>query len=408
MKSFLEVKNAVLKKIKPSIEEYNITNSIVNEFKSKIESELLDIEFFLGGSFSKDTWLSKSKDIDVFLRFDKKKYFGKDISKIAYNILKKHFDNVVVLHGSRNYFNIVFKNLNFEVIPVFKINSFEEKENIMDVSPLHVLYVNKNLKNKDDVRFLKYFLKQNFLYGAESYIQGFSGYVCELLIIYYDTVENFFENVLEWKDEVFIDIENYYNNILEAKKVLKDKWNCLTIVDPVQKDRNASKGLDKKNFEKFKILVKNFYKNPSLKFFEVKKKVLKKPYFKIFLEGKNNKKDVSASMLKKIVFFILKSAEKEGFLIEDFFYEYDEEKNVMVLNLKTNFEIKKLYKGPNLKFKSAVENFKKKHEGKECFVKNNIIYCFGKKISFENFLLKLSKDKGFLKRAKLKKVQWLE
>ena len=58
--------------------------------------------------------------------------------------------------------------------------------NVTDFSPLHVDWVNKNVKRlRDDIRLAKRFCKVNKLYGAESYIRGFSGYALELLISYY-------------------------------------------------------------------------------------------------------------------------------------------------------------------------------------------------------------------------------
>ncbi len=395
-KEFSKIKKVVLEKIKPKKFEVEKTKKTVEEFKNKLDLDE-DIEFFLGGSYAKNTWLSKSKDIDVFLRFDKKKYFGKDISKIAFNILNKNFD-VKILHGSRDYFNVKFKNLNFEIIPVFKIENFEDKENIMDLSPLHVLYVNNNLNNNDDVRILKYFLKQNNLYGAESYIEGFSGYVCELLIIYYNSIEELFYNVLEWGEEVFIDIEGYYKSVFEAKSFLKEKWNVLTIVDPVQKDRNASKSLSKKNFEAFKILVKDFYNNVSLKFFNKKKVFFKKPYFEVKLYGLNDKKDVSASMLKKVVEFLIKNLKVFDFKS---LYFYDEKNNVLVLKFKVkNVVVDNIVEGPKIVFEKAVLEFYKKHNKKNCFVRNGRVYCVEGKLYFEKVLKKLLKDNIVKKRVK--------
>ncbi len=398
---FESIKKVVLKKIKPTLLEEKKTEKVVLEFESKIKKVLEEkkIKFFLGGSYAKNTWLSKSKDIDVFLKFDKKKYYEKDISKIAYEILKEHF-KIEVLHGSRSYFNIKFKSLNFEIIPVYDIKSVKEKKNIMDLSPLHVEYVNSRLKNNDDVRILKYFLKQNNLYGAESYIEGFSGYVCELLIIYYNNIEELFYNVLEWKEETYIDIEGYYNNILEAKKVLKEKWNVLTIIDPVQEDRNASKSLNKKNYEEFKKIIKEFYKNTSLKFFKKKKKYFKKPYYIIKLYGIKEKKDVSASMLKKTAEYIIRSLKNKNFSIKSLYY-YEEKNNVLILKIKVKKTIiDNVIEGPIIKYKKALEEFYKKHDKKNCFIKKDKVYCKEGKKSFEKEIKKIILEENIKKRTK--------
>ncbi len=399
-KEFLKIKKKVLEKIKPKKKEEEKTKKTVEKFKKKIEKELEEknIEFFLGGSYSKNTWLSKNKDIDIFLRFEKKKYEKKDISKITYKILKKHF-KTKIMRGSRKYYNIQYKKLNFEIIPVYKIEDYKEKKNIMDLSPLHVIYVNKKLKKKDDVRILKYFLKQNDLYGAESYIEGFSGYVCELLIIYYKSIEELFYKAKEWKEETYIDIEKQYKNIYEAKKKLKEKWNILTIIDPVQKDRNASKSLNKKNYEKFKRITKDFYKNPNIKYFKKKKKYFKKPYIKIILEGKKTKKDVNAAMLKKAAEQIIKKI-KKNFKIKSIYY-YEEKNNNLILKIKPKkYIIRKIIEGPKTELKEAKKNFLEKHKKEECYEKKGRIYCKTKKTSIIKEIKKIIEEKGIKKRTK--------
>ena len=48
------------------------------------------------------------------------------------------------------------------------------------------------------------FCKVAGVYGAESYIQGFSGYVLELLVINYKGFKGVIRNVAKWKDRTII------------------------------------------------------------------------------------------------------------------------------------------------------------------------------------------------------------
>ena len=53
--------------------------------------EVVGLEF--GGSFAKDTWLSKDADIDIFIRFKKsvsEEKFEKISKKIGFDALKKY------------------------------------------------------------------------------------------------------------------------------------------------------------------------------------------------------------------------------------------------------------------------------------------------------------------------------
>ena len=144
--------------IVPSKEEKKKLKKIVSNFLDSFKDEK-DVEFFVGGSYAKDTWLPGNRDVDIFVKFNYKLYKDQDISSVLYVILRKKFKDVTVVHGSRDYFHIVVNDIIFEVVPVLDIKKTSEAMNVMDVSPLHVKYIKKKLKKKDDVRKLKFLLK---------------------------------------------------------------------------------------------------------------------------------------------------------------------------------------------------------------------------------------------------------
>ena len=94
-----------------------------------------------------------------------------------------------IIHGSRDYFQInESKDFVIELIPVIKATDPKKAENITDLSYSHVKYINKKIKNQkilDEIKIAKAFCYATKTYGAESYINGFSGYSLELLIYHY-------------------------------------------------------------------------------------------------------------------------------------------------------------------------------------------------------------------------------
>ena len=160
----------ILKEIKPSKQEIEKTADLIHSVLKKIKIQ--DAKLELGGSYAKDTFLSGNYDIDVFVRFPYAKYKNKDISKILINNIKQRKK---VVHGSRDYVQIIKGRYVFEFIPVLNIKRASSAKNITDVSPLHKRWVKKHLKNTDQVRLLKKFCRAGNVYGAESYIKGFSG-----------------------------------------------------------------------------------------------------------------------------------------------------------------------------------------------------------------------------------------
>ncbi len=176
----------VLNEITPSKEEEKEIKNTVNSMLNRINKGLKGAKAELGGSGAKGTWL-KQFDVDFFVKFNYQKYKSKSdkLSDILEKHLKKKFKKIIRLHGSRDYFQIKEKGYTFEIVPILNINKAEEAINITDVSPLHAKWVLKHKKYLDDIRLAKKFCKAAKVYGAESYIQGFSGYICEILAVYY-------------------------------------------------------------------------------------------------------------------------------------------------------------------------------------------------------------------------------
>jgi tRNA nucleotidyltransferase (CCA-adding enzyme) len=172
------------------------------------------------------------------------------------------------------------------------------------------------------------------VYGAESYIRGFSGYATELLIIYYGSFLNLIEKASIWKPKVIIDIEKYYKDNREIIKSLgKDKTRSpIIIIDPTFPKRNATASVSTENFAKFifysRLLLRDLKENRDItSYFFAKKDTLDDHKNKadkyntklLVLEviGKGNNLDVKNSKVLKMVKFFKKQIEILGFKVLD-------------------------------------------------------------------------------------------
>src|SRR3989344_8066674 len=128
--------------VRPSKAEIEKHNSIVGSVLKKIK--IPSAKAVLGGSGAKNTWLSGSTDIDIYVKFNYSKYKNKsdEISDILYKYLRKSF-KITRLHGSRDYFQAKIKSYTVEIVPILDIKKSSEAKNITDVSQLHVDYVRK-------------------------------------------------------------------------------------------------------------------------------------------------------------------------------------------------------------------------------------------------------------------------
>ncbi len=386
-KQKFSVLKEVLKENKLSKEDLEKINSHLDEFLKKFEKKIKNLkikaEIFIGGSFAKATLIKrKNYDIDIFVRFPKNK---KEMSNLLYKALRD-FKNFSLVHGSRDYFRVKKGNIFFEVIPVIKIKNQKEAENITDLSFFHVKYIKKKLTKKisDEVILAKKFCFANNCYGAESYINGFSGYALELLIYHYKGFLNFIKAMAKTKvkDKVIIDIEKHYKNKQEIMMNLNSSKlkSPIILIDPTYKQRNALAALSEETFEKFKKSCKSFLKNLNKKAFEIKepdlekikKDAKKKDYEFILIEAKTDKQEGDVAGSKLLKFYKLLSCEIEKlFIIKNKGFDYNEKQSAKYFFVvKRKKEI--LIPGPLLKDKINVKKFREKH--KNIFEKAGRVY----------------------------------
>jgi len=420
-----QILKQVLEKVEPPKEELTIIKNSLKEFLEKFEKKLkvlkINAEVFVGGSFAKNTVIKKDYyDIDIFIRFSKE-YKDEEISKLTGKILKE-FVNVSVVHGSRDYFRIkISPGFFIEVIPVIKVKNPKESKNITDLSYSHVKYIKKKIKSEkvlDEIKLAKVFCYANHCYGAESYINGFSGYALELLVYHYKGFLKFIKAISKIKDKEVIDIEKHYKN---KQTVLMDVNSSklkspIILIDPTYRQRNALAALSEETLEKFQKVCKKFLKNPSIKAFEIKKINLekikkqaeKKKFEFILLEAKTNKQegDIAGSKLLKFYKHLEKEIEK-FFDVKNKGFNYNGKKSARYFFvIKRKKEI--LIQGPSLKDKKNLMRFKKKH--RNTFMKSGRIYAKDIiKINIRKFINKWKvKNKRKIKEMSIKELKIIE
>ena len=345
---------SILNKIKPSNKEEDRIKKIVDNFIVNLNKNIKE-EIIIGGSFAKETWLKNNHDIDLFVLFND----DKNCSEKLETAIKKTFKKYQRIHGSRDYFSLKYKNLNFEIVPVYKIEKAEEARNITDVSPLHINYVKENTtqKQKDEIKITKYFLKINKCYGAETYIGGFSGYMAELLIIKYGSFENLIKNVKKWKYGHQIDIGE--NGIFKSEQKFP-----LIFIDPVQLNRNAAAGLKKEKFETFIDLCKKYNKKNMGKFFKQKKINLKKYDIILKIKPENGIKDIVGTKILKKYEYIKNKLNEYEFIVTESTWIWEERKKAILYYKIKNKKLSKTYKhyGPPVNMKENAKKFIKKYK----------------------------------------------
>ncbi len=362
----------VLSTCKPSKEEELHLQRVVKEVISKIK--IPGATPILGGSGAKNTWLKGTHDIDIYVKFNVHQYSHKSdqLAGLLGKVLKKQFAKIEHLHGSRDYFQIKVLPYTVEVVPILDIKKASEAKNITDFSHLHVQYVQKHRKLADDIRLAKLFTRAQGVYGAESYIQGFSGYVMELLVIHYDSFMKMVKAVAKWKDRTIIGNKKEAEQLNAAKKV-----SPLILLDPVQPERNAAAALSEEKYQQLIKTCQGFIRHPSEKYFEEQeinwerlKKKGKIIYCKV--APLKTKKDVAGAKLLKAFEYCRNEVGRAGFKLHMAGWQYGQESFFYFVVDKKPLNSFMLRSGPPLKHKQGVVHFRKQH--KKVVVKDGRLY----------------------------------
>mgnify|MGYP001591474577 FL=1 len=396
----------------PSKEEYTALDKISKEVVSKLEKALrkkkIKADVFVGGSFAKKTLVKKElQDIDVYVRFDWK---YEDLSLFLEKIVNEAFgrdrnSRIEKIHGSRDYFRVFFDSLTFEIIPVLAIKRPREARNVTDLSYFHVQYFRKAVKKKDqfnrEVSLAKTFCRAQGVYGAESYIHGFSGYALECLILYYGSFVKMLHALVKVKNQTIIDPARQYSK-KESPLILMNESKLqspLILIDPTWKERNALAALSLESFEVFLRAARTFLARPSVHFFTlhpVSRTTLeplarkeKAEILHLRLMSDKQHGDIAGTKLKKFFEFLACEISKEfEVLTKVFQYDADEHAEVFYV-VKARKEIVKV--GPPVALEKHVRAFRKEH--KQVFEKNGFLHTYVKTSpNAATFMKKFEKD----------------
>lgn len=376
----MSYKEEILSIIKPSSDEKKENESIAYEaleiIKTNLEKENIDAYIRIGGSFAKNTWLSGDFDCDCFVKFKKGKYSDEEMSNILEKILT--FENVLRVHGSRDYFQFNYKGIDFEIVPSLEEPNPQEAENSTDVSIYHIDWLLEKMKSNnnlsDEIRLTKRFFKASQVYGAESYFNGFSGHVIDIMVANFGSFENLLENISSWtKDnKVVIDPNNIYKDKEDALKHLnKSKLNSpIIIIDPILNTRNAAAALRIDKFNRIIDCAKQFLESKETNMFDIpvfrQEDITAKEDEMLFMykvEHSDNSKDVAGCKVLKSLEYMVNQLKHFNFKINKsgWNFSYKGTSYIYLLIEKGDLSEFDVRRGPPSRVKAHADKFKEKN-----------------------------------------------
>lgn len=243
-----------------------MVSKVIDELTKMIKSLGIDAMAELQGSIAHKTWVSNERDIDIFILFSTN-YALDEIKRVGLELGKE------VSHGKwreryaeHPFIEATIDDYRVDIVPCYKISEYSERITAVDRTPLHTEYLSERIgeKNKDEIILLKSFMKGIGVYGAELKVRGFSGYLCELLTLYYGSFEGVLRGALRWKTQEVIDIAEHYAEEETVVTVFKEP---LIIIDPVDPTRNVAAAVSSDRIADLKAAARAFIQDPSPRFF---------------------------------------------------------------------------------------------------------------------------------------------
>lgn len=368
-----EVLSEAVRITTPSPEErarvMNTANEVVKLLMSGLSRRgYRDFSVTIQGSVAKDTWLSGDRDIDIFIILPRE-YVNRikdgSITNDLISIATEHNINWNIKYAQHPYIQLLINDFEIDVVPCIRISPGEKPLTAADRTPLHTEFINSRLGQRNtDVRLLKAFFKSIGVYGAEIKVQGFSGYVSELLVIHYGSFLDVIKAISNWSTRhVFIDMTGTYNE----RDAIRRFKSPVIIIDPVDPSRNAAASISRETLATAIAASKEFLRNPRVEFFMRVHKAVKPTWslptvvIRIPYPG-NTSPDITWGEIRKLLASLNRNLKRLGFGVIRSMAWSDDKSVILIMISLNELELPpyELHEGPPVN-SSAAEEFIRKY-----------------------------------------------
>ena len=251
----------VLAKIRPSAEEDARLADVIRDLTAKVEATLeangWPAKPLLVGSVAKGTHLTGT-EIDLFVAFPPE-LPRKDLEERGL-ALGELLERGVHMYAEHPFTRGWYRGFEVEIVPCYRIVDAKARMSAVDRTPLHADYVIGRLQEgqAEEIRLLKAWAEGVGAYGAEAKVQGFSGYLCELLVLKHGTFRRVLEASLAWRRGETIELD------VPAGRMFEDP---LVVIDPIDAGRNVASAVSVERLAGFVHAAREYLRAPSDRYF---------------------------------------------------------------------------------------------------------------------------------------------
>ena len=373
-----EICTEVLKRVNPNKSErkkvLELAKNLIKKVEKVAKQKGIEADVRVEGSVAKNTWLKDNPEIDIFMQVPittPRESFGTIFLEIAKKATEGY--KQIERFAEHPYLEAIVEGIYVNIVPCYRVIQ-GKWISATDRTPFHTDFVKPHLDEGmgKEVRLLKRFMKGVGVYGAEIKVGGFSGYLCELLILYYGSFTEILRSAGNWKEGIIIDYNRHYLQIENVKRIFAEP---LIVVDPVDKVRNVAAAVRKDKLNEFVAASREFLKNLDIKFFyppeiealnsiELNNRISARGSTIVFIKFNGAAvSDILWGQLYKSQKAIRNMVTKHDFkILRDIVWSNEKNLNIFVIDVESRFlPNMKQHLGPPLINRIDCENFLRKH-----------------------------------------------
>ena len=365
----LRHEDVVLASLRPTKEERDHVCSIARRLL-KIIAESGKAEGMVVGSIARNTWVHGDRDLDVFMLFNpslSREELEDQGLALARSVARACTDTFHEKYAEHPYINATIDDVDVDLVPCYHVSSATRIQSAVDRTPFHTRYITDKINGLiDDVLLLKRFTKTGGIYGSDQMTEGFSGYLCELLILHYGGFTPLLEAAATWRPQTVIDIEHH---------AAREFPEPLVVIDPVDPKRNVAAAVSSDKMAGFVELARGYLESPSEAFFVYPpdRCILKKELTAVIRQRKTFLyaivfstppyiPEVVVPQLKRSLLSVRELLERNGFTVHHAHYDMQTERCMFLFELLAKeLPAIRRHPGPPLWNRVNADRFREKH-----------------------------------------------
>lgn len=365
----LSLEEEVLKTLRPTKQERDHVCGLAQRLLASIE-ESGNAQGMVAGSIARHTWVHGDRDLDIFMLFPPsltREELEVQGLALARSIAGAFTDMFHEKYAEHPYINATIDDVDVDLVPCYKVESATKIQSAVDRTPFHTRYIMDKINGMiDDVLLLKRFTKVGGIYGSDQMTEGFSGYLCELLVLHYGGFTPLLEAASGWRPHTFIDIEHH------AEKQFDEP---LVVIDPVDPRRNVAAAVSLDKMAGFVELARGYLESPQPAFFAhpLERCILKKELAAVIRQRKTfvyamvfstppHIPEVVVPQLKRSLLSVRELLERNGFAVHHAHYDMQPDRCMFLFELLVGeLPSVRRHAGPPVWNRVNADKFREKH-----------------------------------------------